>query len=95
MDFNSPASEHAKYLRFAAENSDRSAQRHREQGKPWSEGEAKYMDRQARRLRAMALLCDANPTARTGDINFMRLTDPSLPQEDEQIIVAEIEARNQ
>lgn len=85
-----PAS-YAESLRYSAERSDESAMRHAAEGKPWSPGEADHFRRQARRLRAMALLCDRSTAARAGEIDFRRLSDPTRSREEEDRIVAEIE----
>ncbi len=91
MDYNAPASRHADYLRYSAERSDASAARHRAEAKPWSESEAAHMERQARRLRAMAKLCDMRPGSPLREIDMRGLTDPTLDRAIEAEIVAQIE----
>lgn len=85
-----PAS-YAEGLRLSAIGSDECAARKATEGKPWSAYDADFYRRQARRLRAMALLCDRSTAARAGEIDFRRLSDPTHSREDEDRVVAEIE----
>lgn len=82
--------EYARGLRFNAERSEEQVQRHISEAKPWSWMEVERTKRQARRLRAMAILCDRSTAERAGQIDFQGLNSPSLPQEDEEKIVASI-----
>ena len=84
--------QYAEFLRYSAERSDRSALRIEAENKPWSAGDAHRMRRQARRLRAMALLCDAADAGRVGYVDMRRLNDPTCPRDLEDETVAAIEA---
>lgn len=86
-----PPKEYAKLCRFMAERSTRSAARQRAEAKPWSEGEAKYFDLQARRCRAMALLCENSKAERAGDIDFRGLDRPELDLETQLRVIESIE----
>ena len=88
--YNSPK-EYANWLRFGAEGSDASAARREAEGKPWSAREAELFRRQARRLRAMAMLCERSTAARAGDIDFRRLHDPTLSDDESDETVSQIE----
>lgn len=90
--YNAPASSYARSLRYSAERSDECAARKDEEGKPWSASEAEHFRRQARRLRAMAMLCDRSPDAPAGSIDFRGLSDPTTPRNVEDSTVAAIEA---
>lgn len=90
MWYDLTPADYAKGLRYGAERSDESAARRLAEGKPWSPHDAAYMRRQARRLRAMAMLCDRSTATRAGDVDFRRLNDPSVPREQEDATVAEI-----
>lgn len=52
---------------------------------------AAFARRQARRLRAMATLCDLSAAERAGKVDFRRLDDPTCPRDLEDATVAEIE----
>jgi hypothetical protein len=86
-----PPKEYAKLCRSAAERSTKSASRQRAEAKPWSEGEAKYFDQQARRCRAMALLCENSKAERAGDIDFRGLDKPELDLETQIQVIESIE----
>lgn len=86
-----PAS-YANGCRYGAERSDRSAERIAAEGKPWSEHEAERFRRQARRLRAMAILCDRATCATAGEVDFLGMTNPSQSREAEDAAVAQAEA---
>lgn len=90
MWYNLTPAEYAESLRYSAERSDRSAAHLMAQGKPWSHLESAHMERQARRLRAMAALCDLSTATRAGAVDFRRLSDPTLDRETESATVAEI-----
>lgn len=79
-------------LRYSAANSDKSAVRRLSEGRPWSPGEAEHFRLQARRLRAMALLCENSSATRAGDVDFRGLSDPTTSKEDVERIVAKTEA---
>lgn len=75
--YNLPASDYAKGLRFYAESNDECAAFKDREGKPWSAGDAARNRQQAKRLRAMAMLCDRLPGSPAGSIDFRGLSDPS------------------
>lgn len=92
-----PGSRYAATLRWNAERSEESARRKLQEDvpeslrtvKPWDIHDAADMRRQARRLRAMAMICDRSPDAPAGSIDFRGLSDPSTPRDVE---IATIEA---
>lgn len=92
--YNAPASSYAATLRYNAESSDRSAARMEADSKSWSASDAEHMRRQARRLRAMAMLCDRNPTVPAGAIDMRGLSNPGTPRDVEAATVEAIEAGN-
>lgn len=83
--------EYARGLEYRADRSDESARRQRAQGKPWSEQEAQRYERQARRLRAMALLCVRSTATRAGDVDFLGMSDPTQTPEAEAAAIAKAE----
>lgn len=83
---------YAKALRYSADHSDECAARQDKSTDAWAPREAARYRRQARRLRAMALLCERSPADRAGDIDFHGLTDPSQSSGLEEQIVSAIEA---
>lgn len=85
-----PAS-YAGYLRYAADRNDGRAAFHDADGKPWSPYEADRARRTARRLRAMALLCDAATAPAMSGVDLRRLHDPALSREEEDATVQAIE----
>jgi len=95
-----PAKRYAATLRWNADRSEENALRKLQEDvpetlrnlKPWDITEAEQMRRQARRLRAMAMLCDRNPDAPAGAIDFRGLSDPITPRDVEDSTVAAIEA---
>lgn len=93
--YNLPGSRYAETLRYNAARSDESATHKEAEGKPWSSGEAQHMRRQARRLRAMAVLCDRSPDLPASHIDFRGLNDPTTPRdvEDSTVAAIEVEAR--
>lgn len=90
--YDLPPSGYARGLRYHAERSDEMATRKDAEGKPWSAGEADRVRRQARRLRAMAVLCDVSTSARAGEVDFLGMTNPSQSRTDELDAVARAEA---
>lgn len=74
--WNLTPTEYAKGLRFGAERSGESAARMRAQGRTYSEHDAHHLERQARRLRAMALLCDVAKCATAGAVDFLGMANP-------------------
>lgn len=92
MWYDQTPAEYAKCLRFNAERSDRAADVKLAECKPWSRGEAEHFRRQARRLRAMALIAEHSTEARAGDVDFRKLHDPTLRPEREAGVVAAVEA---
>lgn len=89
--YNLPAASYAEELRFNAYRNDECAAFKDSEGKPWSKSDAAYNRHQARRLRAMALLCDRAPHAAAGSIDFRGLSDPTTPRETEIRMIEEIE----
>lgn len=89
--YNAPARIYAIGLRYNAERSGESAAHKDAEGKPWSAREADHMRRQARRLRAMAMLCDRSPDVPAGSVDFRGLSDPTIPRDAEDSTVAAIE----
>ena len=91
--------EYARSLRASAENSDKSAARWRNPNdRPFKGGseqiaemEARHFDRQARRLRAMALLCDRSTAATISEIDFFDLHNPARSMERELYVIECIE----
>lgn len=92
--YDLPPPGYARGLRYHAERSDETATRIEGGGKSWSAGDADRYRRQARRLRAMALLCDASPAARAGEVDFLGMTNPSQSLVDEMDAVAKAERRD-
>lgn len=90
--YDLPPASYARGLRYHAERSDEVATRIESGGKPWSAGDADRYRRQARRLRAMALLCEASQAATAGAVDFLGMTNPSQSLVDEQDAVAKAEA---
>ncbi|TPI86407.1 hypothetical protein [Mesorhizobium sp. B2-8-9] len=90
--YNAPAASYARSLRYGAERNDECAAYKATENKPWSAREAEANRHQARRLRAMALLCDRTPDAPAGSIDFRGLSDPTTPHDIETATIAAIEA---
>ncbi len=76
--------------RYKADRSDEVATYKTTEGKPWSRYDEELFRRQARRLRAMATLCDRSTATSAGDVDFLRLNDPTLDPEDEDAAIAKI-----
>jgi len=91
--YNLPPADYAKTLRFNAERSDECAAHRRKEAKPWATHEAATFERQARRLRAMALLCDRSPAPCAGQVEFLGLNDPSQSREAEAMAIEHAEAQ--
>lgn len=89
--YNQPGRTYANSLRYNAERSEESAKRLDNEPHAWSRRDADYMHHQARRLRAMALLCDRHPEKPAGHIDFRGLSDPTTPRHLEAEICAAIE----
>lgn len=92
MDYNAPAQRHAATLRFYANRAMEAAKARRSEGKSWSEGDAERFEHQARRLLAMAALCNASPDVQVKNVDFQRLDDPTLSVDEETVIIENIEA---
>lgn len=91
MWYDASPAEYAKTLLYGAERSERSARHYDTEGKPWSPREAEYMRRQARRLRAMATLCEASKATRAGDVDFLGMSDPRQSIEELERAIAKAE----
>ena len=91
--YDTPPKEYAKLYHAAARRSKESAARQQAEAKPWSEGEIKNFVRQARRLRAMALLCENSEAKRVGDVYFMGLDRPDFGPEIELEIIEVVERK--
>lgn len=89
--YDQPPAGYAKGLRYGADRSDECARRKREEGKPWSAYDAERFERQARRLRAMALLCERSTATRAGDVDFLGMSDPTRTREAEDAAIAQAE----
>ncbi|WP_269581934.1 hypothetical protein [Roseibium sp. Sym1] len=87
-----PGKTYATSLRFNAVRAEQSAERREAEGMPWSAGDAEKMRQDARRLRAMAMLCDRSPDYPAGSIDFRGLSDPTTPKDVQDTIVTDIEA---
>lgn len=83
--------EYAKSLRYGADRQEECAKFKDKENKPWSAHEATINRKIARRLRAMAILCDQSNASRAGNIDFRLLNDPTISSEYEERIVTEIE----
>lgn len=88
MWYEQPAASYALYLRFCAERSDAQVARHRAEAKPWGAYEINRAERQARRLRAQARLCELAGDVLAGDVDFLGMSDPSQSREAEDAAVA-------
>jgi len=103
MWYDMPPKEYAKSCRYSAERSDASATRIRaEIQATWrdkpplrGEDEAKYFDRQARRCRAMALLCENSDAKRAGDVDFKGLDRPEQNLDIQLKVIKAIERKYQ
>lgn len=82
--WNLMPSEYARGLRFRADQSEKSASHFRAQNKEFSGYEVRRYERQASRLRAMALLCDTATVKTAGEVDFLGMTNPSQSEEDEK-----------
>jgi len=79
--------ERAKGLRYAADESERCAKFLASIGDDRAE---RYV-RQARRLRAMAILCDHSKATKAAHVDFLGMTEPSQTREQEDKAVAKAE----
>lgn len=91
MWYDQPPIEYAKGLRYNADRSDETADRCEKEGKPWSQSEVEHFRRAARRLRAMALLCDRSRATRAGDVNFLGMSSPAQTNEELDSILHQLE----
>lgn len=87
--YNLAASVYAVSLRWNADRNEEFARNVETEGKPWSRSQAESQRHQARRLRAIATLCDREPTQPAGHVDFRGLSDPTTSREME---IATIEA---
>lgn len=88
MWYDLPPAKYAEGLRYSADRSDESAARRLSEAKAWSAGEADHFARQAKRLRAMARLCDKSTATRAGDVDFLDMHNPAQTREAEAAAVA-------
>jgi hypothetical protein len=97
--YNSPGSSYAETLRWNAARSEENARRKLQEDvpeslrklEPWDRIGAEDMRRQARRLLAMAMLCDRFPDMPASHIDFRGLHDPTTPRDVEAATVEAIE----
>jgi hypothetical protein len=90
--YDLPPKEYARGLCYAADRSDESAGSKEAEGKSWSRDDAARYRRQARRLRAIATLCDRSDAAKAGTVDFLGLSDPAQSREAEMMAIAKAEA---
>lgn len=83
---------YAKGLRFNADRCDQQAEHHRNDSRAWSPYEEERAVRNARRLRAMAILCDVATVDRAGEVDFLGMQCPAQTREEEDAAVACAEA---
>lgn len=89
--YNLTPADYAKGLRYGADRQEECAAYKDGEGKPWSASDAERNRRQARRLRAMATLCDRSTELTAGAIDFRGLSNPLTPPDEEARVVAAIE----
>lgn len=92
MWYDLPPSEYAKSLRYGAKRCEEQAKRHAAESKPWSAHEAARSLHAARRLQAMAMLCDKSTADAAGDVDFLGMNDASQPEAEEAHAIALAEA---
>lgn len=90
--YNFSPAERARAIRWNAERCDECAAHHDAEAKPWSPNDAAFWRRQARRLRAMAKLCDLSTAETAGEVDFRGLDNPGTSQAAEDETIREIEA---
>lgn len=92
MWYDQTPANYAKGLRWDADRNDERAAHHRTQNEPWSPGDVVFAMRAARRLRAMAILCDHSTEERAGGVDMLGMDRPEQTREDEDRAVATAEA---
>jgi hypothetical protein len=90
--YDLPPADYATSLRYQAQRCDDLAVRAKAEGNPWGGANAAHCRRQARRLRAMAKLCQLATVERAGEIDFRELNHPDLRNDRADRIIKEIEA---
>lgn len=89
--YDLPPADYARGLRYRAEASEGCASHWSKQDGALATQYAERYRHQARRLRAMATLCDRSDAHRAGDVDFHDLGDPTMAHEIEEEIIREIE----
>jgi hypothetical protein len=92
MWYNLTPSEYAVTLHWYAARSDEGADAQDKLDVSWGPRTAERLRHQARRLRAMAMLCERSVLSQAGDVDFHDLHSPALTREQEVAIIEEIEA---
>jgi hypothetical protein len=90
--YNLTPAEYAEKLRYRAERSEETARRKREEKETCWQQDETFFKRQARRLRAMALICDHSAETRVGLVDFWGLNNPSRSLEEECAAIERAEA---
>ena len=92
--YDLPPAEMARALRSnAQDNLDLAKKKSRSQDE-WIRKDAPKSERTARRLNAMAMLCDMSTAATYGGVQMRGLDDASQPKAVEDLVVAQIEAEH-
>lgn len=92
MWYDLTPAKYAEGLLWNAQRCDESAAYKRTEGRPWSEGEAQRSERNAKRLRAMAMLCAISTAERVGNVDFLDMDNPAQTREAEAAAIAKAEA---
>jgi len=91
MWYDQTPAEYAHTLRWYAARDDESVAARRAAPGHHFEHDIRHTERQARRLRAMALLCDRSTAATAGDMDFRGLMNPGNSWEHEEAVISQIE----
>jgi hypothetical protein len=88
MWYDMTPADYAKGLRYSARRADDDAEKYEARPESWAKFDAAYNRAQARRLRAMAMLCDMSDATRAGDVDFRKLNDspPTLTAQIDAIL---------